>query len=97
MGARERLPGIAVPGDDRLSLIGDAHHVGLHAALRDSRRAPRSRGALENLVGVVLDPAGLRVVLGDLLVAATGVMRPSAAITRAVVPVVPWSIAKTCF
>ena len=58
-----------MPDDDRLALIGDTHHVGHHSAHRD-RIARRQERALENLVGVVLDPAGLRIVLRDLLITA---------------------------
>jgi hypothetical protein len=69
--ARERLPRVAVPDDDRLALVGDSDDVGLHPA-RGNRLARGRERALENLFGVVLDPAGLRVVLRYFLVTATG-------------------------
>ena len=60
-----------MPDDDRLALIGDADYLGLHSAHGD-RIARREQRALENFLGVVLDPAGLRIVLRDLLVPAPG-------------------------
>jgi hypothetical protein len=45
------------------------------------------------LLGVVLDPAGLREVLRELLGGA-GATRRSASTSRQVVPVVPWSMAR---
>jgi len=60
-----------VPDDHRLPLIGDADYVGPHAAHRD-RIARRQQRALENLLGVVLHPAWLRIVLRDFLVPAPG-------------------------
>ena len=70
-GAGEGLAGVAVPKNYRLALIGDADHVRPHTAGRD-RLARRLKSALENLLRIVLDPAGLRIMLGNLLIATTG-------------------------
>jgi hypothetical protein len=69
--ARDRLERLPVPEDDRLARVRDAHavHVGTHP-LADSRRGERlARDAaadLPDLGCVVLDPARLRKVLGEL-------------------------------
>jgi hypothetical protein len=73
-GAMDRLPGAAVPHDRRLALVRDADggergrfHLGF------PQRLPRDRERdAPDLLGVVLHPAGLRVVLLELRVAAPG-------------------------
>src|SRR6266516_4138673 len=69
--AGDRLHRPPVPKHERLSLIRDAH--GPHVARPDAGRVERLARACLNrgpdLGGVVLDPAGPRIVLGDLCVA----------------------------
>ena len=70
----QRSPGATIPDDRRLALIRDPD--------RPRARTPRARAlrervtgggqhALPDLLGIVLDPSGLREVLTDLAVAAT--------------------------
>ncbi len=68
-GPTVRSAGAPVPGDDRLALVGDAdrrHGAGTADGVDDL--AERGDDGAPDLVGVVLDPAGLRVVLAELLV-----------------------------
>ena len=69
-GTRQRLPRVAMPKHNRLALVGDADDIGTHTGCRN-RIARRQQCALENLLGIMLDPARLRIVLGDLLVSAS--------------------------
>ena len=91
----------AVPDDRRLALVGDADGGDVLAARpRRPARAPRHArlDARPDLRGVVLDPAGLREVLRELGRRAAERLargRPSTT-TSAVVPVVPWSMARRC-
>ena len=67
--APDRLAGLPVPDDDRLALVGDAERGdgrGLDAGLAD-RRAHDADDARPDLLGVMLDPAGSREVLRELL------------------------------
>ena len=67
-GAGQRLKRGAIPNDQRLALVRDADR--LHIVWLRTRRLERAeRGLLDRrpyLLGVVLDPARLRVVLLDL-------------------------------
>jgi hypothetical protein len=68
----DRVARLPVPEDRRLALVGDAD--GAESPGGDSRGGDRLRrhaaGLLPDLLGVVLDPAGRGVVLGDLGVGA---------------------------
>src|SRR5690606_37965316 len=66
--------GAAVPGDDRLPLVGDADgRHGLALALEPAHQlGERGHGGVPDVVGVVLDPAGVREVLGELAVGVAG-------------------------
>ena len=69
-GGRDRLERLAVPEHERLALIGDPDRR--HAARADAGLLQSLAGARldrgPDLVGVVLDPAGPRVELGDLAI-----------------------------
>jgi hypothetical protein len=70
----QRLAGVPVPGDDRLTLIGDADGLEV-LALRAGvvyRFLRDGFGDIPDLAGVVLHPAGLREVLFELAVGAAG-------------------------
>jgi len=69
--ARQWLARVAVPDHDGLTLVGDADRIGLHSAHRDGF-ARRGERALEDFIGVVLDPSRRWIVLGDLLISAPG-------------------------
>ena len=60
---------LAVPEQDRLALVGDADRLQLGGVVRRQRVAGRLQGGLPDLLGRVLDPAGLGEVLRELLVA----------------------------
>ena len=93
--APRRAEGLAVPQQDRLALVGDADRPAARAAsYLLSGAAGGLEGRLPDLLGRVLDPARLREVLGELLVARAAI-RPSAVTTTAVTPVVPASMART--
>src|SRR6185503_3053592 len=67
-GAVDGAPGAAVPEHDRLALVGDAERDDV---LRADARAParlaqHAERDAPDLLRVVLDPAGLRVVLPEL-------------------------------
>jgi hypothetical protein len=68
-GVGDRLAALAVPEERGLALVGDAdrHHAFQRhpGALERAARHRALRG--ENLLGIVLDPAGLRVDLRELL------------------------------
>ena len=70
----DRLAGLAVPGDDRLALVGDPDRVETVAVdAGPGERPGRDRPCdLPDLLGVMLDPAGLGEVLVELGVAAAG-------------------------
>ena len=97
-GARDGASGRALPHGRGLALVRDADRgdrVG-----RDPRGPERQRHSpptrLPNLLDVVLDPAGLREVLVELeRVPAERLAATDR--TIAVVPVVPWSIARRCW
>ena len=64
--------GVTLPQQRGLALVGDAdaaHRVGTHPRVVE-RVAAGIHGRAPDLVGVVLDPSGLREVLGELVVAA---------------------------
>ena len=63
----QRLPRIAMPQHYGLALIRDAEHIRTNSARRDRFTRGQER-ALENLFGIVLNPAGLWIMLGDLLI-----------------------------
>jgi len=73
-GSVERRPAGAVPGDHRLALVGDAEGGDPLAPLGDSPRHLEKRGAhvVDDLGGIVLDPAGAREVLRELPVGDVG-------------------------
>src|SRR6185312_6357518 len=67
-GARDRAAGLALPYDRGLALIGDADRrdlLGLELQL-GKHRAAGVEGCLPDLLRLVLDPAGLRVMLLEL-------------------------------
>jgi hypothetical protein len=70
--AMDRLAGLPVPQDRGLALVGDADRRDVAAA--HARVAEGFAGGGErdppDLLGVVLDPAGLRKMLGQLAIAA---------------------------
>jgi hypothetical protein len=70
-GGADGFQGLAIPQDKGLPLIGDADRS--HVARRNACSLQRSVGArldrCPDLAGVVLDPAGPGVVLGDLAIA----------------------------
>ena len=92
------LAGASVPRHDRLALVGDADRgdvVGADRAVDlGDDLAQRRQHRLPDLDGVVLDPARLGEVLGELAVAAM-LSRPSAKTARERTPVVPASRAIT--
>ena len=66
-GMRDRLSGLAVPEDDRLALIGDADRLdvaGADVCVADGL-GDHLEGDQDDLLGVVLDPAGLGIVLRE--------------------------------
>ena len=67
--AVDRTTGVAIPDDRGLALVGDADAHGLGAGAGD-RLARGGERRVEDLIGIVLDPAGLRKELRDLAIAA---------------------------
>src|SRR5690606_8282264 len=67
--AVDRLAAAAIPHDRRLALVRDADrgHVGGGRARLGQRLARRAQLAVPDLRGIVLDPAGLREVLRELV------------------------------
>ena len=68
-GAAGRAERLAVPQHDGLALVGDADRRQLGLVDLGQDLARRLEGGLPDLLGGVLDPAGLREVLPELLVA----------------------------
>ena len=72
-GAVDRLAAVGVPGDDDLALVG---HPVVELGSLDPGGGDRLAGDpprhLPDFIGVVLNPAGLREVLLELRVGATG-------------------------
>jgi hypothetical protein len=71
----ERLPGLTIPHNDRLALIGYSNRIrsdtgGFYCRTRSCN------GAFEYLRCIVLDPAGLWEVLSDLTVSAANNLAP---------------------
>ena len=64
-GAVQRLPRAAAPGDDRLALVGDPHRHDRLVELVD-QLAQHGPDRLGDLGGIVLHPARLGKVLGEL-------------------------------
>ena len=66
----DRPPGGALPDHDRFALIGDPDGDGIDAGLGNRFPGGRHR-AIENFVGVVLNPPRRRIVLCNLAVGAS--------------------------
>jgi hypothetical protein len=92
----QRFAAGAVPEDGRLALVGDADGGDPAGGDALSRRTLRGDGELRlpDVVGVVLDPAGLRIVLRVLLLRERRGGVPSRAKRMARELVVPWSSAR---
>jgi hypothetical protein len=78
-GAGTGDAGASVPRDDRLALVGDTDRSDRPAELRVQLGEHRARG-VPDLRRVVLDPAGLGEVLGELAVGPAH--RPAVAVDR---------------
>jgi hypothetical protein len=94
--AMDRAAGGAVPEQGRLALVGDAECgdvLGCKSGLRH-RLAGGGKCAVPDLLGIMLDPAGLRIALGEFLLGERDGLGVSSN-TSARDEVVPWSMAST--